>query len=226
MVICFAVWCGITRGVAGMASYRMVLYGTACYCMVLHGIVWCGMLWYGIVLYCIVLYCIVLYCIVLYCIVCYCTLWCIKVEILIFEILSFFVRKFLQAKFMGKTGLVSFDSHNTRHGSNYGVFQLVHLSNITGWLEIGMWRNGAFDTRLMSWIVHEVSKITLPLLRISTKKNKPWVFLTTNEVIDSRTSQCFIGIRCINYTTYVNEWNNTFEEHCCTGNMNVKGREQ
>ena len=71
MVICFAVWCGITRGVAGMASYRMVLYGTACYCMVLHGIVWCGMLWYGIVLYCIVLYCIVLYCIVLYCVLLY-----------------------------------------------------------------------------------------------------------------------------------------------------------
>ena len=80
MVICFAVWCGITRGVAGMVLYCIVLYCTILYCMALYGIVLYGTVWYDIVLYGTVWYCIALHCIVwhgmaLYCMVLYATVW-------------------------------------------------------------------------------------------------------------------------------------------------------
>ena len=80
MVICFAVWCGITRGVAGMVLYCIVLYDIVLYGTVWYSIVWYCMVWYCIVWYCMVLYCIALHCmawhgIVLYGTVCYCMVW-------------------------------------------------------------------------------------------------------------------------------------------------------
>lgn len=126
-------------------------------------------------------------------------------------------RKFLQTKFAGETGLVSFNKHNARTGGNYDVLHLIRIANATGWLKIGMRRSGSFDTRLMSWIANEVSQVSPPLLRISTKKNKPWVFLAAEQYVNSKTSECIVGIKCINYTSYTNEVNNSFEQYCCTG---------
>ena len=129
---------------------------------------------------------------------------------------------FLDIRFQGESGDVYFNSEDdVRLGTNYAVYQLISVFNMTGWLKIGMWKNNSFDTNLMTWILTEVSKATPRLLRIATKKNKPWMFFGAEQGIDGKTSKCIVGMKCINYTKYTNETSNTYVEHCCIGECDV-----
>lgn len=126
----------------------------------------------------------------------------------------------METNFAGKTGQVYFDDGKyARKGSDYRISQLVQFPNSTGWLCIGSWRNNSFDTTLKSWIQYEVFRIKPPLLRIATKYSKPWVFFAAAQEIDKRSLKCIIGTKCINYTRYVSEDNNSFVSHCCSGRL-------
>lgn len=167
--------------------------------------------------FCLVQHGAVLSCVSQRCAVCSCSTFYVITNLFSFNVVIHF-RKFLETRFEGETGLVYFNEDHSRNGSNYNVFQLIRVSNATGWLRVGKWESGSFDTRLMVWILTMRSAIRPPLLRISTKRSKPWVFFTANQDIDPKNSQCVVGIKCINYTSYISETNNSFVQHCCSGN--------
>ena len=126
-------------------------------------------------------------------------------------------REVQKTKFAGRTGQVYFEANlHARKGSQYGLYQLICFPNATGWLRTGSWQDGAFDTTLKSWIKHEVSRTKPPLLRITTKRSRPWMFFTALQELDEKL-ECNVGMKCINYTRYVSESNNSFVTHCCTG---------
>ena len=126
----------------------------------------------------------------------------------------------MRVNFSGKTGQVHFNNNTReRQGSAYDLFQLVRLPDSTGWLRIGSWKNNSFDTTLKSWMQHEASRKMATTLRIATKYSKPWVFFSAVQEFEGEPSRCNVGMKCINYTRYVSEQNNSFVSHCCSGKV-------